>query len=373
VTAISYGMHIDGRPADPDLLAAVQQIEVEDHADMADMLRLSLAIGVRKDSSGWSVLDEDLFRRLTNIKVNMAVGSGAAEPLIDAYVIETRARISNGPGQSTLDILAMDPTVLMNLQEKIRPWPDMADSDIARAVFGEHGFTAKVAPTQPARQVVDYATIQRGTDIQFLRHLAWRNGCECYVEIHPVTSAVEGHFHPPQLQQPPQGVLSINMGEATNVNRFEARYDMLRPTTAQITGLDVETRADQPARVESPSQDRLGKETAFCRDRPRRILLSRTGLTQAGELQIHAQAVVDRSAWAITADGELNTVAYGGILRAKRPVSVRGAGRQFSGTYYVEKVLHTFGGEGYSQHFTLRRNALGLTGQERFKKNGASR
>lgn len=90
-------------------------------------------------------------------------------------------------------------------------------------------------------------------------------------------------------------------------------------------------------------------------------------------MQTYAQAVVDRSAWAITADGELNTVAYGGLLRAKRPVNVRGAGRQFSGTYYVEKVLHTISGEGYTQRFTLRRNALGLVGRERFTEDEALR
>ena len=80
---------------------------------------------------------------------------------------------------------------------------------------------------------------------------------------------------------------------------------------------------------------------------------------------------MDRSAWAIRAEGELSTVTYGGILRAKRPVNVRGAGRQFSGTYYVEKVLHRFQGQGYTQKFTLRRNATGVTGREGFVEDNA--
>jgi hypothetical protein len=50
---------------------------------------------------------------------------------------------------------------------------------------------------------------------------------------------------------------------------------------------------------------------------------------------------------------------------------VRGAGRQFSGTYYVQKVLHTLTGDGYTQRFTLRRNALGLSGSESFVENNA--
>ena len=96
------------------------------------------------------------------------------------------------------------------------------------------------------------------------------------------------------------------------------------------------------------------------------MLPSRTGLVRAGELQTYAQAVVDQSSFAITARGELNTVAYNGILRAKRPVSVRGAGRQFSGTYYVERVSHIFTADSYKQSFSLRRNAVGLSGREKF-------
>jgi len=35
-----------------------------------------------------------------------------------------------------------------------------------------------------------------------------------------------------------------------------------------------------------------------------------------------------------------------------------------SGTYYVQSVTHTINGDGYSQRFSLKRNALGLTKTE---------
>ncbi len=375
MSMVNYTLLIDEAPAPPDLLAGIQQIEVEDSADMADMLRLRIAIGVCEGCSGWTFVDKNIFRRLTKIKIIVTVGS-VAEPLLVAHVIETNASFANQPGQSVLNVVAMDPTVLMNLQQKVKRWPNMTDSDIATAVFTdpeykEYNFVPVVEPTSRARPDTEQPVIQRGTDIQFLRQLALRNGYECYAEMNPLTGQIEGHFHPPRLQQRPQGVLSVNMGEATNVNSFNARYDMLRPTTAQVTGLDIESRSDQPAQAESLGLAGLGREPAVNGDRPRRVLLSQTGLAQTGELQSYAQAVVDRSAWAITAEGELNTVAYGGVLRAKRPVNVRGASDQFSGTYYVERVLHTFTGDGYTQRFTLRRNALGRTGEERFVEDNA--
>jgi phage protein D len=366
MSAISYILDINDTPASPEVLDAIQQIEVEDHAYMADMLRMRIAIGVKDGCGNWNVLDDDVFSRLANVKLIMTIGSGPSEMLISAYVIEMNASISNQPGQSVLDIIAMDPTVLMNLEVKVRPWPNMADSNIATSIFGEYGFIPIVDQTQPSRDEVNVTTIQRDTDMKFLTELAARNGYEVYVEVNPQTGITEGHFHSPNLEQTRQEVLSVNMGEYTNVNSLNPRYDMLRPTKAKTIGIDVETQSDQEARIENQSQEVLGTRDSLSGDRIRSVLLSQSGLYQTGELQNYAQAIADQSSWAITADGELNTVAYGGVLRAKRPVEVRGAGQQFSGTYYVERVHHVISGDSYRQSFTLRRNALELTGQERF-------
>jgi hypothetical protein len=182
---------------------------------------------------------------------------------------------------------------------------------------------------------------------------------------------VEGHFHKPRLNQPSQGVLSVNMRDATNVNSFNARYDMLQPATATATNLDVASGESQQAQVQNSGLATQGRASSLSGSQRRVVLPSRTGLTRTGELQPFAQGIVDRSAMAITAQGELNTVAYGGVLRAKRPVTVRGAGTQFSGTYYVVSVNHVLTGDSYRQSFSLRRNAVGLSGRESFTENNA--
>lgn len=368
--ATTFTLRLNGAPAAPDLLDAIQQIEVEDHAELADMMRLRLSVAVHDGGSRWNLIDDDLFARLTPIGVRVRVGS-ASESLFEGYVIDTRTEFSNSPGQSVLEVVAMDPTVLMNLNETIRAWPDMSDSEIAETLFGEYGFDPQVETTDLTRQEVDTLTMQRGTDLRFLRQLAERNGYEVFVEVNSDTGAAAGHFHPPRVEDTPQGVLSVNLGPATNVDAFNARFDMLGPATAEATGLDIETQEDQPGTAEEIGLEEQGASPSVATDRPRRVLLSRTGLSQTGELQTLAQAVVDRSSFAIQAEGELHTVRFGAVLRAKRPVEVRGAGRQFSGRYYVQKVVHLLTPEGYVQQFTLRRNALGLTGRERFVENNA--
>ena len=261
-------------PAGPDVLAALQQIEVEDHADMADIMRLRISIGIGDGCSGWSVVDDDIFNRLTHLRVGVTIGARVSETLMNAYVIETSGDFSNTPGSSVLNVVAMDPTTLMDLEQKVKPWPNMSDSDIANAIFTspEYKFTPIVDVTQWRRQETEQTVIQRGTDIQFLRQLAQRNGFECFVETNGLTGAVEGHFHAPKLAVPPQGVLSVNMRDATNVNSFSARYDMMRPATAEATNIDIAAGAKEQAQAAAARLSSLGRTAALTQQRPRVVL-----------------------------------------------------------------------------------------------------
>jgi phage protein D len=368
-TSITYALSIAGSSATSSLLGSIQLIEVEDHSEMADMLRIRVAISVKDSGSGWTIVDDSTFERLTSIKLNVTVGSAKAVTVFNGYVIENDIEFSNQPNGSVLTVVAMDPTVLMHLEERVKAWPNMAASDVASAIFSssDYGFTPVVQATNYAPHEDDHTLTQRGTDIQFLQQLANANGYECFIDLNEDTGDVEGHFHPPTTDDSPQSTLTINMGAATNVNRFRARYDMLGPTTATGTTVDFEQKSNESGQADSSNQSSLGSDDSTSTDRPRKVLLSGLGMGQSAEVQRYAQSVVDRSSWAITAEGELNTAAFGSVLRAKQPITVRGVGREFSGLYYVYKVVHLFSSDGnYLQRFTLRRNALGLTGREQF-------
>jgi phage protein D len=367
---VSYAIEVAGSRLDAETLNAIQSVEVEDHAEMADLARLRLTAAVGGKSRNWTVIDDPICQRLTNLRIGARIGGGALEPLIDAYVIDVRAQLGAEAGKSLVEIVAMDATVLMDLDEKVRAWPDQADSNIAEGIFGDYGFDTDVDNTGYVRQERDVTSMQRGSDIRFLQHLAERNGFECFVEVGPSGRTV-GHFHAPRLNQSSQTVLSVNMGSETTVDDFKVRYDMLKATTAAASGIDTHDASAQPVAATTGSQKPLGGTSAIPTDRPRLKLLPGTGLSRAGELQTLAQSVVDRSAYAITAEGVVNAGALGQILQAKQPVLVRGAGTQFSGTYYVQRVLHRFEHNGYKMHVTLKRNAAGLTHRESFREDDA--
>jgi phage protein D len=366
----AFTLAFGGEPAPAELLEAVHSIEVENHAEQADMLRMRLATSVAREGGRWDLLDAGLLNRLTNVRVGVRVGDGPNQPLIDAYLIDLRAEFSSEPGHSSVEIVAMDGSALLQLEQRVRSWAEQSDAQIAEAIFAAAGLDTEVEPTQPARASRHEVTVQRGDDLSFLRRLAERNGFEVYLEVGPDGRGV-GHFHAPRLERKPQAVLNVNMGPATNVDGFKARHEMLRPTAARAAGLDVETRREQPVAADAAQQAPLGAAPATASERPRLALLSGTGLSQASELRTAAQAVVDRAAMALSAEGTVYPVDLDTVLRAKHPLLVRGAGGELSGTWYVTRVRHELGGEGYAQQLELRRNATGLTRTEDFSDDKA--
>src|SRR5262249_15499472 len=161
-------------------------------------------------------------------------------------------------------------------------------------------------PTPPSLIEPEGTTTQRGTDIRFLKRLAVRNGFDCYVQPEPLTGLDFGYFRPPSLTGLPQAVLSVNMGPETNVSDFRVQYEMLRPTTVIAAGLDVPTKAPQPALAPAALQFPLGIEGALTRILPPPIVRpADTGLPRSSDLQTFAQSIVDRSTWAISVEGKL--------------------------------------------------------------------
>jgi hypothetical protein len=61
---------------------------------------------------------------------------------------------------------------------------------------------------------------------------------------------------------------------------------------------------------------------------------------------------------AITGSGSLDVLRYGGVLRSRMLVGVRGAGLAYDGLYYVNSVTHNLKRGEYKQNFSLSRDGL---------------
>lgn len=367
MTPIAFTLLFGPVPAPPDVVEAVEEIEVESSTEEASAFRLRLGIG-QTAIGDWSILERDYFRPLLPLTVRVGGGLGLPQALINGYVSGQQVSWGEEPGTSVLEVTGMDVTLLMNLQEKVMPWPNLPDSAIAAAVFGQYAVTPRLTPTTPALIEPEGTTTQRGTDIRFLKQLARRQGFECYVQPEPNSGLDQGFF---QRLPPPVGpalaVLNVAAGPQTNVTGFSVHYEMTRPTSAIAAGLDVATKALAPALAPvSTDLPPAGLEPALSRVLPPPIVRpAGLGLATAAELQPAVQGIVNESSWAVVAEG--TTGADVGILRPGGYVNVRGAGRVFSGSYYLTRVSHSIRRDGsHTQHFTARRNAVSLNGSEIF-------
>ena len=94
------------------------------------------------------------------------------------------------------------------------------------------------------------------------------------------------------------------------------------------------------------------------------IFPAETGQFTAPGLGTATQAIVNRSSWAIMAEGTVGPDVS--VLRPGNTINVRGVGLFFNGSYYVTRVSHTLERDSYIQKFEAQRNAVTMTGSELF-------
>jgi hypothetical protein len=349
-------------------LNALTSIEVETATEQASIFRLNFALS-QTPFGDWDLLQFDLFRPMVPVSISVGLGKLLPETLINGYVREARVDNQTRPGASTLKVVGLDATAtLMNQREAPMPHPNQSDSTIAQTIFLRYPpMVPSVDNMPPTRTILDVTTSQRITDIRFLKALARRNAFECYIQPDPLIGIDIGHFHAPRLAVPTQGVLSVNFGMATNMETFDVSYDMLQPTSALALALDPSTKAPNVAPAFAALEPPLGLEPTLFRILPLPVARpADTDAANASELLTEAQAVVNRSSRALRGSGEVDGIRYGKVLRAGLPVAIRGAGRQYSGNYYVTRVSHSISIDHYTQRFEAWRNAVGLTGAEQF-------
>lgn len=372
-------------PLPEPLLTALQKIEVDTSTEMAGVFRLRF--GIMPTASGdWDLLmpqyEETLFRPLTPVQIRVKVGVDIPKAIINGYITHQQVHYDDEGGGSVMEITGMDATILMNLQEKVVAWPVPNDGAVAATIFAQYGITPMVMPSLPFNLDPSDMTVQRGTDIRFLRRLAQRNGFECFVQPQPQSGVDVGYFGPPSnIPGTQEAVVNVKMGAETNVSELKIRYEMLRPTLALSAGVDVTTRAPVSAYSLAPVvtpppvggfyplgapmgvQDATSRAAFGTHPLPM-VLPADTGQMALPALAVVTQAISNRSSWAIVAEGTMGTDA--GVLYTGRTVNIRGAGLAFNGAYYVTRVSHVFDCGAYTQKFEARRNALGMTGTEVF-------
>ena len=354
-------------PLPAPFMQALREIEVETAVGQASIFRLHFDLS-RNAIGDFDVLAIDIFRPLVPITVRVSAGLGIPQALINGYIRDARLGAANEPGASTLEVVGMDAlgTIMTHIQQPFT-WPNLPDSEVARAIFAKYAMLPLVVPTPPLRTMVDTTTTQRANDGAYLHQLAERNAYELYVQPDPVAGLDVGHFHPPLALAPPQGVLSIDFGTQTNLLDLSVANDMLQPTSVVAVSSEPRTRVPIPAIAPASIEPPMGLEPTLLRIIPPPIERQvQSDAASPAEAQMQALSRATETSRAVRANGTVDGLRYNRPLLAGLPVLIRGGGRQYSGLYYVTSVTHRISRDGYTQSFSAWRNAVGLTGAEVF-------
>lgn len=349
-----FRVYFNNAPASSEQLQRFVEIRVEQGIGMASEAQLQLAMGAADTTGSWDTLSEDFVAPDQRVRVEVKVGEGNFEPLIDGTIVGQRFAFSAQPNESHLTLIVHDDSALLNRDEGVEMYEEMAPHDIASLLFQNSGLQAEVDTTQSPAGGLERVIIRRGTAMQLLLELARRHGMFVYVRPGDSPGSSVGVFMRPDLS--PAGLPElVCMGEQRNVHRFDAQFDAMRPMTARAVSLSIKDQTTLSGESQDSSLNSLGDETAHSITSPIRVLLARTREDQA-DLDDATAAAVDFSSWAFTANAEVAADMYEGVLTPYQVISVSGIG-PLSGDYLISRVSHVISDEQYKQTFTLRRNA----------------
>ncbi|HEX7318185.1 MAG TPA: contractile injection system protein, VgrG/Pvc8 family [Pyrinomonadaceae bacterium] len=343
-------------PAPYDVTQALQSAEVTNDAATGDGFQLTFTLG--KEGADYTLLSSGLLDTFNRIIVGVLMGA-TPEVLIDGIITHHQVTPSNEPGRSTLTITGKDVSVMLDLEEKNEQFPNQTDQIIVTQILGQYamyGLVPAPAPTTDVPIEIERVPRQHETDLQFVKRLAQKNGFVFYVE--PVTFGVNNAYWGPESRASlPQPALTTNMGHYSNVKSLNFANDAYAPVGTQGSFVEPTTKTSIPI---PPLPSLKVPPLASSPATPRRTQLMRQTANQnASSAAVSAIAAATNAPDPVTGTGELDAVRYGYVLRARKLVGVRGAGLNYNGLYYVQRVSHRISQGTYTQSFTLRREGTG--------------
>jgi hypothetical protein len=298
---------------------------------------------------------------LTRVIV-IATLNGIPTVLMDGMITRQDIAPSENPGQSTMTITGEDLSILMGVVEmpfmRFPCMPEAARVALILAKYAALGIVPIVIPPifSEVPLPTDEVPTQTGTDLDYIKQLASNNGYVFYVEPGPAPGSNIAYWGPDIRIPIPQRALNVNMDAHTNVESLTFGLDGLSKKITVLTVLDPVTKKI-PIPVPVPNISLLRPPLGAKLPIPSKVEFFQYGskLTITKALS-RALAISFTSADSITANGTLNVVRYGGILKSRQLVGVRGAGLAYDGLYYVKSVSHSIKRGEYTQSFTLSRD-----------------
>jgi len=353
-------------PAPASIMDVIESIDVTNTDNGRDGFQIQLGIGRNgpTDIIDYSLLNSPLLQPFSRLIIIITFGL-IPKVLIDGIITHQQLTPTQEPRKSTLTITGEDVSVMMDLEEKTQSFPNMPDIVIVNKLiltYAQYGLIPNAIPplSLDVPISVDWIPSYQGTDLSYIQQLASNNGYVFYIEPTDIPGVNNAYWGPLKYLSLPQKALSVNMGPETNVNTINFKYDALKPCI--VSGSVDDRVLDKAIPVQTFASTRLPLSLKpswlINRSHIRTKIIDTSGLNVI-EAYAKGQAETDNSIYSVTVNGELDSLVYGDILRARKPVGLRGTGNSYDGIYYVSSVTHNIKLGEYKQSFTLSRDGLG--------------
>lgn len=340
-----FALRVNGAELPPEVLEDVRTITVEEDLDALSMFTVELYNwDDERLQVSWS--DSPLFA----VGNQMEVWLGWVDDLqrvMQAEItgLEPAFTVDRPP---TLTVRGYDQRHRLARSRRTRTFLQMKDSAIAAQVAREAGLVAKA---QDTRTTLAFVVQSNQTDWEFLRQRAGLIGWEVYVRDKVLYYRPPGHSARPSLK--------LSLGE--DITEFTPRLSSFgQPSQLTVRSWDVKQKQvvvgsaasgqeEAMAQVSGPAASRRawGAAPDAIVDRPVR---TRAEADQIALGQFK-QAALGYVRGTVVCTGRPE-------LQAGTVVELEGAGRAFSGPYYVTSVSHTLSqADGYHTRITVERNA----------------
>lgn len=288
---------------------------------------------------------------------------GQPQVLMDGVMTNVEVQAGQGGSPGKLTVTGDDLTKVMDMQDfGGLPYPALPVEGRVALIIAKYAVFGMIPLIVPLLFTdvpipVERIPAHKGTDLQYLQLLAADAGYVFYVEPGPAPGTNTAYFGPEIKIGVPQPALNIDMDAYTNVESLNFKFDSTKGVLPIVFIQNQATRVTIPIPIPNinPLQPPLGVlPTPISNIK----VLRDTAKLNPMQAISRGLAEASKSQDAVSANGGLNVLRYGRLLKARQLVGVRGAGLAYDGLYYVQSVTSTIKKGEFKQSFSLTRNGL---------------
>jgi len=346
-----------------EIADAILSVQVTEATEQRSGFSISLAYG--KNSLVREKFRQGYFNPPQRVVLSALV-NGHPIVLMDGVITRHEVVASNDPGASKLQLTGEDLSRLLDTVDLswLMKYPAMPAEARVALILAKYLPLGMIPVVVPSINIdvplpTEYIPSHIGTDLQYVTYLAKSVGYVFYVDPGPIPGQSFAYWGPEIKVGPAQTTLYVNSDAASNVDSVTFSFDGFSKTVFMFLLHDERMPLNIPIPIPVPDVNPLSPPLGPSYPLPLRAEpltgMAKYSLPQAIMVGLSKAA---RAAEVITANGSLDVLRLGRVLRSRQLVTVAGAGLPHDGLHYVRSVTHEIRSGEYKQKFTLSRNAF---------------